>query len=505
MKKSVKDFVCKDEKKKKICFLERSSGVLMNISSLPGEYGIGTIGKEAREFADFLAEGGFTHWQILPINPVGDGNSPYSSDGAFAGNYLYIDLEALYEVGLINRATLENCKYSGSPYTADYDFVFKSRMFALEEAFSNASEELLCKVEEFATENPHIVEYSKFFAIAKANGFIPMAEWDESKADEKDEKLCLFIQYLFDVQWIAFKEYVNSKGIYIIGDMPFYVSLRSADVYYNRNLFQVGDDYVPSAVAGVPPDYFSEDGQLWGNPIYNWKEMEKQNFDWWIRRIKNSLKYHDVVRIDHFRAFASYWSIPAGSETAKNGKWVKGPKMKLFKALKEALGDIPIIAEDLGEFGEDVEKLLADTAFPGMRIAQFGIGASEESTHSPHTYPENCIAYTGTHDNDTLLGSLFSMEEEDRARALAYCGAEGLRWEEGGYYAPACRKIIEVLWRSNARVVVLPFQDMCGFGSDTRMNIPGTAFDNWRYRATAETIENVDIEYYKKLNKIFMR
>ncbi|MBO7254121.1 MAG: 4-alpha-glucanotransferase [Clostridia bacterium] len=498
-------FICSDEKKKKICFFKRSSGVLMNVSSLPGEYGIGTVGKEARKFADFLAEGGFTYWQILPINPVGDANSPYSSDGAFAGNYLYIDPEMLCEVGLISKATLENCKYSGSPYTVDYEFVYKSRMFALEEAFGNASESLLEKVEEFANENPHIREYAEFFAVAKANGYTPIGTWDKTKADERDVKLCLFIQYMFDVQWMAFKEYVNSKGVYIIGDMPFYVSLRSADVYHNKELFQVDDQYVPSAVAGVPPDFFSLEGQLWGNPIYNWKEMEKQGFDWWIRRIKNSLKYHDIVRIDHFRAFASYWSIPADSDTAKNGKWVKGPRMKLFKAIKAALGELPIIAEDLGEFGEDVEKLLADTAFPGMKIAQFGVWASDDSEHCPHNYPENCVAYTGTHDNDTLLGSIFAMDDEGRERALRYCSAEGVNWYEGGYYAPACRKIIETLWRSNARVTILPFQDLCGFGSDTRMNIPGTSEGNWVYRTTEETIRNVDIGYYKKINETFRR
>ncbi len=498
-------FICSDEKKRKICFLKRSSGILMNISSLPGEYGIGTIGTEARKFADFLADSGFTYWQILPINPVGDGNSPYSSDGAFAGNYLYIDPEYLYEQGLISRATLMNCKYNGSPYTVDYDFVFKSRMFALGEAFENAPAELLEKVEAFGKENPDVLEYSKFFAIAKANGFIPLCEWDETKADEKDEKLCLFIQYLFDVQWMEFKKYVNSKGVYLIGDMPFYVGLRSADVYNNKELFRVDEDYIPDSVAGVPPDIFSEEGQLWGNPIYNWKEMEKQGFDWWIRRIKHSLKYHDIVRIDHFRAFASYWSVPAGSETAKDGKWIKGPRMKLFKALKAALGELPIIAEDLGEFGEDVEKLLADTSFPGMRIAQIGVGADDDSTHSPHNYPENCIAYTGTHDNDTLLGCLFSMSHEERTRALRYCSAEGVRWEEGGYYAPACRKIIETIWRSNARVVIIPFQDMCGFGSDTRMNIPGTAFGNWRYRTTMDTINQVDLNYYKQINETFKR
>ena len=485
--------------------MKRSSGVLMNISSLPGEYGVGTIGAEARKFADRLADAGFTYWQILPINPVGDGNSPYSSDGAFAGNYLYIDPEMLCEVGLISEATLKNCKYSGSPYTVDYDFVFKARMFALEEAFENASDEFLAQSEAFGKENPHVLEYAKFFAVAKANGFIPMAEWDKDIASEKDEKLCLFIQYLFDLQWTSFKEYVNSKGIYIVGDMPFYVSLRSADVYNNKNLFKVDDMYVPSEVAGVPPDYFSKDGQLWGNPIYNWKEMENQGFDWWIRRIKNSLKYHDIIRIDHFRAFASYWSIPAGSETAKTGKWVKGPKMKLFKALKDALGELPIIAEDLGEFGEDVEKLLKDTSFPGMRVVQFGFGAEDDNDHMPHNYPENCIAYTGTHDNDTLLGCLFELPEEQRRNALAYFSAENVDWSVGGYYAPACRKIIESVWRSSARVAIVPFQDMCGFGSDTRMNIPGTAFDNWRYRASEETIENVDFEYFKKLNLIFKR
>ncbi len=501
----VKSFICGDKKKKKICFFKRSSGVLMNISSLPGEYGIGTLGSEAREFADFLADMGFTYWQILPINPVGIGNSAYSSDGAFAGNYLYIDPFALFEQRLISLETLKNCKYSGSPYVADYEFAMETRKKALKEAFENASDELLEKAKEYGKENSEIEKYAEFYALFKKAGDVPLSEWENIGYDKEDKDYALFVQYLFYEQWMEFKEYVNSKGIYLVGDMPFYVSLISADVYFHKKLFKLDDAFVPSQVAGVPPDYFSEDGQLWGNPVYDWDEMEKDGYQWWIKRIENSLKFHDIVRIDHFRAFASYWSIPADSETAKTGKWMKGPGMKLFNALKDALGELPIIAEDLGEFGVDVETLLAKTGFPGMRVVQFGLTATDDSSHLPHNYVENTVAYTGTHDNNTLLGCIFDMTVEERDFALDYCSAKGLRWEEGGFYAPACRKVIETVWRSASRVAIVPFQDICGFGADTRMNIPGTPDNNWEFRTTAEMIGMVDKEYYKNLNKIFKR
>ncbi len=498
-------FVCADSKKRKDCFFKRSSGVLMNISSLPGDFAVGTVGAEARRFADFLAEQGFTYWQILPINPVGSGNSPYSSDGAFAGNLLYIDPFILYTQGLISKETLEKCKYKGSPYVADYNFAFQTRIYALTEAFENADAELLEEVFGFGKENPHILEYAKFCALSKVFTGKPIYLWDETVLAQKDVDFYLFVQYMFHAQWTDFKSYANSKGIYLIGDMPFYVGLESADVYANRSLFKVDEKFVPKEVAGVPPDYFSEDGQLWGNPIYDWKEMKKDDFNWWIRRIENGFKYHDIIRIDHFRAFASYWSIPADATSAKEGEWVKGPRMSFFKVLKEHLGDLPIIAEDLGEFGEDVEKLLSDTRFPGMRVVQFGISAEEDSSHMPHNYPENSVAYTGTHDNNTLLGYLWELTAEERAAALRYCSAEDVRWEEGGFHSPGCRKLIETVWRSSSRVAIIPFQDMCGFGGDTRMNVPGVAEGNWCYRTTEDTINNIDKEYFKTLNRVFKR
>ncbi len=495
--------------------IKRSSGVLMSISSLPSNYGVGVFGREAVDFARQIRNMGFSYWQVLPFTPLDYANSPYGSDSAFAGNELYISPDMMVSDGLVMPFEANKTKYTGSPYTADYAFAREKREWLIRLAFSRLDDSFRADINAFIEEKD-LLPHCLFRALKAVNGNKKFWEWEQGRrysdalalADGlKDEILYHgFVQYLFYTQWEKTKAEINALGVRIIGDMPIYVSRDSVDVWSNPALFDIDPDtFSPELVAGVPPDYFSEDGQLWGNPLYNWKYHKSQGYTWWINRIKRSFELYDMLRIDHFRAFASYWAVDGKAKTAKDGKWKKGPGMQLFKAVKNALGDVPIIAEDLGAFGEDVIKLLKDSDFPGMRIAQFGFEPGAESTHLPHNYPQNCIAYTGTHDNNTLLGWLWEANEAERRYALDYCGFDGSNWGDGGYQAPACRKIIETVWRSNAFMTVIPFQDMCGFGSDARMNVPGDDSGKWQFRTTAETIRSVDTGYFEKINSLFSR
>ncbi len=499
-------------------FNKRGAGVIMHISSVPSEYGIGVFDKNCFDFADKLAEMKFSYWQVLPFNPVDAANSPYCSASAFAGNILFIDPMGLVKMGLCSEAEAKTNVYDGSPYTADFDFARKTRLSLLKTAFTRIDASLAQKIKDFEAENKWLTDFSCFMAIKEANGFTPWWEWDEDFARydlfkkhhrhdyEERSAFWKFCQYVFFSQWQEVKDYANSKGIKIIGDMPIYVAMDSVDVWANLPMFLIDEKKLkPEKVAGVPPDYFSEDGQLWGNPIYNWDCMEKDGYKWWLSRIGNALKVYDVVRIDHFRAFASYWEIPADSKTAKNGEWKPGPGMKLFKKVFRKFPDAPIIAEDLGVFGEDVVQLLEDTNFPGMKVVQFGFDPDSNSSHMPHNAQKNSVNYVGTHDNNTILGWLWEASEKERRFALDYIGFEGDNWGEGGYHSKSCRKVIETVWRSASDTAVIAFQDMCGFGSDARMNIPGVPEKNWRYRTTAETINAMDSEYFKKINTLFKR
>ena len=494
---------------------KRSSGVLMSISALPSRYGVGTFGKECVDFARKISEMGFSNWQVLPFTPLDYANSPYGSDSAFAGNELYISPDMMVVDGFITKEEAADAEYTGSPYIANYEFAREKREHLLRLAYSRLEEESKQAISDFIDEKK-LLPHCLFRALKKVNGNKKFWEWEKGKSYREallyvgelgDEiRYHGFVQYLFDTQWRATKKQINAYGINIIGDMPIYVSRDSVDVWSNPYLFDVDPEtYKPSMVAGCPPDYFSEDGQLWGNPLYNWKYHKEQGYSWWIRRIRRQFELYDTLRIDHFRAFASYWVIDGDAKTARDGVWKKGPAMSLFRAVKEALGDVPIIAEDLGVFGNDVVKLLEKSGFPGMRIIQFGFVPNDDSTHLPHNYPKNCIAYTGTHDNNTLLGWLWEASDEERAFALDYCGFDCGDWGKGGYDAPACKKIIEAVWRSRACLAVIPFQDMCGFGSDARMNIPGDDSGKWCFRTTNETIDGIDAGYFKKINCIFRR
>lgn len=496
---------------------KRGAGVLLHISSMPSQYGVGVFDDNVKKFIDTIADMGFTYWQVLPFNPLDDANSPYCSPSAFAGNYLFINPQGLLDMGLVSEDDVRSNIYDGTPYTADYEFAAKCRLELLKKAFLSIDGELAEKIKQFELNNPWLTDYSVFMAVKEKEHMKPWWEWSDEHVRyfecikdiysyEKDAAFWKFVQYIFYKQWDELKTYANSKGIAVIGDMPIYVAMDSADVWSNLPMFLIDEKTLKvEKVAGVPPDYFSEDGQLWGNPIYDWDAMKKDNYGWWISRLNHNLNIYDAVRIDHFRAFASYWAIPADSKTAKVGEWIDGPRMDFFNKVFEQFPDAPIIAEDLGVFGEDVVKLLDDTGFPGMRVVQFGFDPNGDSTHLPHNAVQNSINYVGTHDNNTILGWLWEASEAERRFALDYVGFNGDNWGEGGYYSQSCRKVIEAVWKSSSSTAIISLQDMCGFGSDARMNIPGVPEKNWRFRTTMDTINSIDREYFKKINSLYRR
>lgn len=481
---------------------KRSSGVLLNISSLPSEYGIGDFGEGARFFVDFLSSIHMKWWQILPLCPVGSGNSPYSSVSAFAVNPLYIDPLELLREGLITQSEADGFKYKGEPYSADYDYARQSKAEIIRIAFER--DNLGEAFKKFEKENSFWVkDYAMYMANKRANGGKPWWEWTE-KAKPDDEVYFVYEQYLAHKQWFELKKYANEKGVYFLGDMPIYVSRDSCDFYYNMKMFMADSEGNLKMLAGCPPDYFSQDGQLWGNPLYDWDKMKKDGYSWWINRIGDALNIFDAVRIDHFRGFHQFWAVPAGEKTAKNGKWLDGPAMDLFKKVNEKFKEPNIVAEDLGVSNAELKEFLAQTGYPGMKIMQFGFSCYD-SDHVPYKYGENCVAYTGTHDNETMLGWLWSMEMEEKTRLLKYCRYFGDNWGEGGEHSDVIRQIITTLWQTVASIAIVPIQDMCGFGGDTRMNVPGRAEGNWQFRITKPAIERIDKDFYRELNHIYGR
>ncbi len=496
---------------------KRGAGVLMHVTSIPSSYGIGVFDDNAKHFIDKISDMGFSYWQVLPFNPVDASNSPYCSPSAFAGNFMLIDPKGLLAMGLINEDDYKANIYDGTPYTADYEFASRVRLETLRKAFLNVNDNMAKEIKEFELNNPWLTDYAVYMAIKEIENNKPWWEWSDEHSHyfeciknvysyEAKAAFWKFVQYIFYKQWAQLKEYANNKGVAIIGDMPIYVAMDSADVWSNLSMFLIDSKTLkPKKVAGVPPDYFCEDGQLWGNPIYDWETMKKDGYGWWLSRLSHALKVYDTVRIDHFRAFASYWAVPADSDTAKVGEWIDGPRMDFFNKVFEKFGHPPIIAEDLGVFGEDVVKLLEDTNFPGMKVVQFGFDPNSDSSHAPHNAIPNSISYVGTHDNNTILGWLWEANEEERKYALDYVGFEGDNWGDGGYYSKSCRKVIETVWKSSSNVAIISLQDMCGFGSDARMNIPGVPDKNWRFRTTTETIDSIDSNYFKHINALYRR
>ncbi len=474
----------------------RKSGVLLHISSLPGEYGCGSFGEEARRFVDFLVDTGFSYWQVLPFCMPDKYNSPYASYGAFSGNPNFIDLPMLAREGLLTVDELREARQS-TPYVCEFDRMRETRMPLLRVAASRFEDTEA--IDAFLSDHPHIREFCTYMAIKESRPDTPWQEWENEAYREEDFRLHAFVQYMFDRQWQALKAYANERGISVIGDIPIYVALDSADVYFHRDLFQLRRDGHPRAVAGVPPDFFSEDGQLWGNPLYDWRKMEKDGYAWWRDRMTYMLRLFDGVRIDHFRGLESYYTVAAEETTAKNGKWRKGPGRPFIRMLQRVAGKKLMIAEDLGVSSAAVRELVDYSGFLGMRILEFGFTEPPEDSHMPHSYPLTSVAYTGTHDNTTLLAFLWETSEENRRRIFRYAGYEGSDIDTG------LRALLRTLFCSASALVVLPVQDVLRYGSDTRMNTPGRAEGNWSYRVTEEQLRNADTAFLRELNTTYGR
>ena len=469
----------------------RKCGVLMPVASLPSRFGIGGFSKEAYDFVDFLAQGGQSLWQILPLGPTGYGDSPYQSFSTFAGNPYYISLDALIEAGLLTEEECEAADYGDNPNYINYEKIYNTRFALLRKAFARADVEQDEKYQKFVTDNAAwLKDYAMYMAIKDSLGGIAWIEWEEDirlrrpsamahyeETLKEDIAFYSYLQYLFATQWAQLKAYANKKGIQIIGDIPIYVAFDSADTWANPELFQLDEENIPTAVAGCPPDAFSATGQLWGNPLYRWDYHEKTGFAWWIRRLEYCFTIYDVVRIDHFRGFDEYWAIPYGDPTAEFGRWEKGPGYALFAAMKKALGNREVIAEDLGFLTPSVLKLVKKTGYPGMKVLQFAFDSREESDYLPHNYTKNCVVYTGTHDNDTVMGWIPAMSRKDLAFAKKYIGVKRT--------SDICSNLIRMAYASVADTAIIPIQDYLELGSEARINTPSTLGGNWEWRMKA--------------------
>ena len=474
----------------------RASGVLMHVSSLWGGYSEGALGEAAREWIDFLAECGFRVWQVLPFCLPDDCNSPYKSTGAFSLNPNFIDLPTLKEQGLLTEAELTDAREE-TPYACEFDRLRRERFALLRRAAARMTDRR--PMEKFLASHPQTDAFCRFMALKEANGNREWVDWETDAINPDTLLTWQFAQYECYRQWQAVHAYAREKRISIIGDVPIYVAYDSADVWANRTLFQLDERLRPTAVAGVPPDYFSADGQRWGNPLYDWDAMKRDGYAWWCERMKFLLELFDGVRIDHFRGFESYYAIPADETTAKNGKWIAGPGMDLIRAIRPICQGKLVIAEDLGIITDEVRELVKKSGFPGMRVLQFGFLGDANSPHLPHNYPENCVAYTGTHDNNTLLGFVWELDPNTRARLLDYCGFRGTNWDQ------SYPDILRTMFRSHAGLLILPVQDLLLYGNDTRLNVPGRSEGNWAYRLKREQLNAVDLSLYRKWNHLYGR
>lgn len=477
---------------------ERTAGILMPISSLPSNFGIGTFGDAAYSFVDFLAESGQSYWQILPLCPTGYGDSPYQSFSSYAGNPYFIDLDILSGQGYLEKTEYNRFDWGSDPTKVDYYLLYKQRFTVLEKAVNRLQAEKNLEFFRFCEqEHEWLTDYAVFMAIKDEQNGIAWYQWPEELRDhtsqvmakqiEKMRSQVTFwqgIQFFFYKQWTALKKYANNKGIQIIGDLPIYVSPDSVEVWANPEFFQLDDDLLPKEIAGCPPDGYSAVGQLWGNPLFDWREMRKEGYGWWIRRIAFQFRQVDLLRIDHFRGFDSYFSIPRDAESAAKGIWKAGPGIEFFQIVQEELGQLPIIAEDLGYLTPSVKELLAATGFPGMKVIQFAFDSLADDSHEyyPYKYKQNSIAYFGTHDNDTIHGWFKHALPEDVETAKAYCRIkedEDLHWQ-----------VLSVLWATVSDLAIVQMQDLLGLGSQARMNIPSTPSGNWTWRASAEDLNS---------------
>ena len=476
----------------------RSSGILMHVTSLPGRFGIGDIGPEAYAFADFLHAAGQTVWQVLPLVPVGHGNSPYSSPSTFAGNPMLISPERLCADGLLTEAELAAAELAPTEQI-EWAEAMQRKQGLIDAAFARLEDTPDHPYHDAlwhyaGHESPWLDDYALFRALTQAHG-APWTSWPHPLRTYQPDALAQareqharaikreqFVQMVFARQWQELRAYCKPRGIRILGDLPIYVAHDSADVWADQGLFRLDDEGQPYVVAGVPPDYFSADGQRWGNPLYRWDVMAENDYAWWTRRMQNILRQVDAVRLDHFRAFAGYWEIPASEPTAKGGHWETGPGAALFDALLRKLGTLPVVAEDLGEITPDVPILMQQFDFPGMAVLQFAFGGDASHAFLPHNYVRNVVAYTGTHDNDTLAGWWKTQQDNGalaqvRAHAASYVGADDGDFRWGA---------IRMMAASVARSVILPMQDALGLGNEARMNTPGEAEGNWAWRMTSQ-------------------
>lgn len=503
--------------KSKISF-NRSAGVLMNISSLPSEFGIGCFTQDADMFADMVADMGFHWWQILPITVIGWGNSPYSGLSTHAGNYLYISPVELERKGLLTAEDLDNAKYRGAPFSADYDFAKENISRVLTLAYSRISDDYRKGMAEFAKKESYwLDDYALYMALAAERG-TAWWNWEDGLARRDESALSsarkqyrqqidfyVFEQYEFYSQWSALKKRINARGVKIIGDLPFYVATDSVDVWANAKDFQLDEKFQPTAIAGVPPDAFAEKGQVWGNCLYDFAEMKKNGFGWWRARIKHCLEMYDALRLDHFRAFHSYFSIPStDKDTAEHGHWIKWNGEELLDLLVLDNPDALFIAEDLGDIDQDCREFIDNTEMPTMRVFQFGFDGTP-SVHLTYNYGKNNIAYTATHDNNTTLGWLYDINADARDFALKFCGFNGAGWGAGGPSCESTKAIIRTVISSSAVLAVIPVQDLLGYGGDTRMNTPGVAEGNWRFRLAYEFMNTVDRDFFLGINNTYGR
>jgi len=492
----------------------RQSGILLPISSIPSKYGIGSFSKEAYEFVDFLVEAGQKLWQILPLGPTGYGDSPYQSFSTFAGNPYFIDLQEFIELGYITREDCDRLNFGTNSEYVDYGQLYNNRYPLLEKAYESALEAGLNEQEEFQTflkENKYwLKDYALYMTVKGVFNGACWTEWDEDirlrrpaavkrYANEYSHEMGFyyFLQFYFTKQWDKLKAYANEKGIEIVGDVPIYVAFDSADIWANPELFQLDEENLPIGVAGCPPDAFSETGQLWGNPLYDWEYHKETKFAWWLKRIGHCYKRYDIVRIDHFRGFDEYWFVPYGDDTAQNGKWLPGPGPELFKAMKRKFGDVKVIAEDLGFLTPSVLQLLEDTGFPGMKVLQFAFGGDAKNLYLPHNHKVNSVVYTGTHDNETTVGWYHNLNDWTRGHVNKYFGlADGrdIHW-----------KFISVALSSVADTVVIPMQDYLGLGNEARINMPSSLGKNWEWRMKAGVCTKELADRIKELAIIYGR
>ncbi|MBQ8497004.1 MAG: 4-alpha-glucanotransferase [Clostridia bacterium] len=490
----------------------RRSGILMPIFSLPSPYGIGTLGKSAYDFVDFLKKAGQSYWQILPLGPTTFGDSPYQAYSTFAGNPYFIDLETLCKDGYLTKAECDAIDFGKDPTDIDYEKLYQGRLKLMRIAQTRFFANIPADYDEFCKKNAFwLKDYALFMAIKYENKGASFDRWEEGlrlrkRADmmkasrrlKSEIDLWKMQQYLFFKQWTALKAYANENGISIIGDLPIYVACDSADVWASPDQFVLDENCKPTQVAGCPPDAFTADGQLWGNPLYRWDKMKEDGYAWWCRRMKAASTLYDVVRLDHFRGFEAYYTIPAGRKNARRGKWQKGPGMELFETFRKKIGDIPIIAEDLGFLTPAVHQMLADSGYPGMKVAQFAFdNPAYESEYLPHTYPKNCVAYAGTHDNETIIGWLDNAKEATVKHATAYfrlTEKEGRAWG-----------VIRGMMASTANTVIFQIQDFIGLGNEARINEPSTLGKNWRWRIRPECINDWLAELIFKSTKTYYR